>query len=751
MTSFIEELKRRHVIRVCLAYLVVAWLILQLTDLVFENMNAPDWVMQAIMLLLAIGFPVALILAWAFEMTPDGVQREDPDPAQAAQNTQNSRLFYTVVVLIAVGGVGLYMMQDQSDSMSATDVAVETADSTADSTDDESLLAIAVLPFESFTEDREDQYFADGLADTLLHKLAQLETLTVIARNSSFQFKGQNVDVREIGEKLGVPTILEGSVQRQGNQIRVIAQLVSTKDGAHWWSGTFDGTFDNVFGLQDEIAAAITEQLQITLSDRDRERLFRNGTAVPAAYETLTRARAINTNFDEVGYEVDSDPKLALLREVVMIDPNYALGWTGLSHYYNELAFHGIDESRFDEFAAESKAAAERAIEVDPGEEDAYVAMGFANWRLSEVGEAEANYRKALSINPNNDGALSGLGLAVFRTDPEEAYRLFSRVQQIDPNSTIVYRQLFLALSTMGRLAEGIEKLEEGIRRDPDFFIFYSDLANAYSRSFGQHAKATRVMSDLLQRSPNSRTGLYAMAEYWYAVNDPARANAWLNLLLQNHPTETDGLYLKILLLQLAGDVDSAMAIANSLPRDGFGEFDRGISMTMLCMTKRDAACAVEAIDGMNVFYRAFRQRSGSELAEISYLLNVINGWADLPDTEAAISGLERAERGLSVLPVLYAGGRERISRAYLRAAALAILDRFEEAVAELNLTLGVADGGFVETDMFGLLPENSLLLEPLRAQPGYDDWLAKFTARRTAMRGEMIAMEAAGEIARAP
>ena len=258
MANFLEELKRRSVFRVGIAYLVVAWLLLQLTDLVFENMNAPDWVMQVIMLVIAVGFPLALILAWAFELKADGVQRDSEGGPGSASN---SRLFYAIAGVISVAAIGLFFWQQSNPAVQPNDSPTQTGSVAAD--ESESLLAIAVLPFESFTEDREDQYFADGLADTLLHKLAQLETLTVIARNSSFQYKGQNVDVREIGEHLGVPTVVEGSVQRQGDQIRVTAQLVSTQDGAHWWSGTFDGTLENIFALQDEIAAAIAEQLQI--------------------------------------------------------------------------------------------------------------------------------------------------------------------------------------------------------------------------------------------------------------------------------------------------------------------------------------------------------------------------------------------------------------------------------------------------------------------------------------------------------
>lgn len=758
--SVYSELKRRNVFRVAVGYGVLSWLLLQIADVLMDTIGLPDIWGKAVLGLLLIGIFPVLIFSWVYEITPEGVKRESELSAETSITAHTAKRLNIAVIVLLVIAIGVFAIDRFLGSpVNAVAPVATTApppdaipvDTTTDSTDDESLLAIAVLPFESFTEGREDQYFADGLADTLLHKLAQLETLTVIARNSSFQFKGQNVDVREIGAKLGVPTIIEGSVQRQGNRIRVIAQLVSTKDGAHWWSGTFDGTFDDVFALQDEIAAAIAEQLQITLSDRDRDRMLRSGTANPAAYETLVRARAIETDYDAVGFDVDTDPKMILLREVVTIDPNYALGWAYLSDYYGSLAFHGVDDGQFDEFVAASRAAAEEAIEVDPQEEAGYVALGFANWRGRNVVAAEANYRKALSMNPNNDGALAGLGLVVIQRDPEEAYRLFSRTQQIDPNNKIVYRQLFFALSGMGRLAEGIDKLKEGIQQHPDFIILYEDLAASYADSFAQHAEAARIISDVIRRNPNSRMGLFSMAEHWYAVNDIPRANAWLNVLLEKHPDDSRGMKLKVLLLQLDGDIDDAMAVANLLPRDGIGGFTREIPMVMLCMTKQNSACARKSIDNMNAFYSTFKRQGGRESMVIDYHLNLINGSVNLPDAETATSKLESTERGLSSRPFLYDGRADDVRRGYLRATALIMLDRIDEAMVELELTLSIADGGFVESDIFGLLPENSLLLEPLRVEPGYDDWLARFTARRTAMRETMITMEAAGEISRAP
>ena len=232
--DFFGELKRRKVYRVAIAYVVVAWVGLQFFDLVLENLNAPDWAMQSIMAVVAIGFPVVLVLAWAFDITPDGIK------ATPGRN----RAFGALIAVVSLAALGFAAWT----FMGGYEVVTVSPDATS-AEEIRAIDSIAVLPFESFSENQSDEYFADGLADTLLHKLAQLPDLKVIARNSSFQFKGTNKDAREIGTILDVAALLEGSVQRQGDQVRIIAQLIDTADGAHLWSGTFDDTMQNIFEL----------------------------------------------------------------------------------------------------------------------------------------------------------------------------------------------------------------------------------------------------------------------------------------------------------------------------------------------------------------------------------------------------------------------------------------------------------------------------------------------------------------------
>lgn len=654
--------------------------------------------------------------------------------------------------MVLAAGAGFYLMQGSLDSTSPALAPVSAEQDAKAATDrSESLLAIAVLPFESFSEDRGDQYFADGLADALLHRLAQLQTLTVIARNSSFQFKGRNLDFREIGEKLGVPTVLEGSVQRNGDRIRVIAQLVNTENAAHWWSGTFDGTFANIFELRDEIAGAIAEQLQITLSDRDRERLYRSGTRTPEAYDMLERARAIEDEFDADTYDLGTDRKLQLLERVVEIDPNYALGWAFLAGYYNSLAFQNAVPDRTEELVRKCREAAERAIEVDPDEERGYVALGFSYWRERDLGPAEEAYRTALSINPNSEGALAGLGLLMLGKNPEQALRLFTRVRQIDPGSEIVHRQLYFALAGLGRLDEAVAQLEEGIRQAPDFHLLHDDLASAYADSFGRYDEAARVASSLLSRSPVSRTGMINMVEQWLAVNDLARGEAWLAALEDRHPGHNETQFLQVRMAARRGDFAGATEMVRSIRAGVFQVFQQRLVTANLCLFLDDKACSAQQLNMLEELMTAMAGRGMEMPGLVELLVALFKAALEVPDTrtsEAHLAALAESTRDWTLLST---GSQDLEFRSLFRAMALAQLGRPADALAELHSTLDIADGGFDATTISGVSPESAYFFGPLRGLPEFDEWFARLDARRQAMRERMIRMETAGEIIRGP
>lgn len=325
--SFFEELKRRNVIRVAIAYGVVAWFTLQLADVILENIVAPDWLMQTIMLVLAGGFPVIMVLAWAFEVTPEGIKKEkDVDRSQSITN-QTGRKLDRMIIGILVIVVG-YLLVDKLLLQGQPAAPVETAQVTPVEavTNAKEGPSVAVLPFVNMSGDKENEYFSDGLTETLLHMLAQLPDLRVAARTSSFAFKGQNKSVSEIADVLGVAHILEGSVQKSGERIRVTAQLVRADDGFHVWSQNYTRPLEDIFAIQDEIAADVATALDASLLGNTIPDLQGMNTSDLIAYDSYLKGLQQQAVFSYGSLNIAEDNfKQALARDPSFTDARLAL------------------------------------------------------------------------------------------------------------------------------------------------------------------------------------------------------------------------------------------------------------------------------------------------------------------------------------------------------------------------------------------------------------------------------------------
>ena len=268
--SFFVELKRRNVVRVGVAYAVIGWFLAQLAEFAFENFDAPPWVLKSFIVLLLLGLPIALFFAWAFELTPEGVKRErDVERAESITHSTGRMLDFIIIGALAVA-LAYFIWERQADVN-----PIEPDAQTSVASDAE--VSIAVLPFVNMSSDKENEYFADGLSEELLNQLAQIPALLVAGRTSSFSFKGKNDDLRAIGKTLNVANILEGSVRRQGDKVRVTAQLIRVDDGFHLWSNTYDRTMDDVFLIQDDISTSVAAAMKIVLDEPSRQRMQRAG------------------------------------------------------------------------------------------------------------------------------------------------------------------------------------------------------------------------------------------------------------------------------------------------------------------------------------------------------------------------------------------------------------------------------------------------------------------------------------------
>ena len=329
--SFFEELKRRNVFRVGAAYAVIAWLLIQVADVLLPRLGAPEWFVNALMLVIVLGFPVALVIAWVFEVTPDGIVTQDAVDA-GAKTTSGKKLNAVIIsaLLLAVifMAVDNYVLDDSvpapvtasTNTIAPNDEILETAGLDK---------SIAVLPFANLSNDPDQEFFSDGLAEELLNKLAQVGDLRVAARTSSFFYKGRNEDTREIGQALGVNYILEGSVRKGGNTLRITAQLIQADNGFHLWSETYDRELDDIFAIQDEIAEAVTMALSVTLraGEFDRPGMTNN----IEAYDHMLQAQALLRAWSTVSIPEAIDHA----RQAVQIDPQFAQGWINLFNAYN--------------------------------------------------------------------------------------------------------------------------------------------------------------------------------------------------------------------------------------------------------------------------------------------------------------------------------------------------------------------------------------------------------------------------------
>ena len=475
MTLFWGELKRRNVVRVAIAYAVVSWLLLQVADVVLDNIEAPTWVFQAILLLLVIGFPVAIIFAWAFELTPEGLKKEkDVDSGQSITHITGRKIDYLVIVALVLA-LGFFAV----DKFATKPGTAETADR-----------SIAVLAFTDLSPQGDQEYFSDGISEELLNVLAKIPGLRVAARTSSFQFKGQNRDVIDIGEQLNVALVLEGSVRKAGLQIRITAQLVDASNGFHLWSETYDRELANIFAVQDEISAAIVNALKEHLGLQVEAAVQRRYTENPDAYDAYLQGWALIKSFNP---GVDGSTKLDGARQhferALAFDSAYALAFVGLA--FVEAYYNWIGEGTLDTLTR-AEQHARRALAVDPGLSEAHAVLGDIHGGRDEWAAAIAAYHEAIRLDPQNAYAWEELAWALNSQDPPEPVKAEQAAREairLDPTFLYNYYQLGWALEMQGRYEEAVAAFEQALRINPAFLDGSHGLAHVYLAQ-GEYGKA---------------------------------------------------------------------------------------------------------------------------------------------------------------------------------------------------------------------------------------------------------------------
>ena len=457
--SLFEELKRRNVFRVAVGYIVSSWLLVQVADIVLENIAAPGWVMQTIMLVLALGFPVVVFFSWAYEVTPEGIKRESEiDRSQSTTHVTGRKLgrAITAVLVIALAFLAIdKFVLSAGREKAAIEAAVQEATSQvlSEKVATEETLAepdksIAVLPFINMSDDASNEFFSEGLSEELLNLLAKIPGLRVTSRSSAFSFKGKDFLIADVGRQLNVSNVLEGSVRKAGNQVRITAQLIKVDGDVHLWSETYDRSLDNIFAIQDEIATAVVTQLKLKLFGDMPTTRARD----PKAYAFFLQARQLSNLLTPEGWQQSN----VLYQQAISIDPDYAVAWAGLGRNYINLTGYNLLSP--EEGYPKALEAANRALAIDPKNAMAYSVLGWtAMMNDGELAVAAKYLERAMELEPTNISIIGHTADLVMRLGRlDEAITLAEYVAARDPVNPVNHLNLSGYYILAERLDEAI-------------------------------------------------------------------------------------------------------------------------------------------------------------------------------------------------------------------------------------------------------------------------------------------------------
>jgi TolB-like protein len=491
--SFFNELKRRNVFRVGIAYAVTSWLLIQVSDILLESIGTPPWVMQTMFVVLAVGFVITLFFAWAFELTPEGVKREkDIDRNQSITPQTGKKLNNTILIMMAVAIA--YLLFDKvsaparpaSESLSqasteqSTDAPEKITPAPVDAAQIEPVISkqsIAVLPFDNRSPDPNDAYFTEGIHDDLLTNLARIGSLKVISRTSVGKYADTEKTIPEIAAELNVATIMEGAVQRAGNTVRINVQLIDAQTDEHLWAEIFDRelTTDNLFAIQTEISEAIAKALHTTLSPQEQQRISDRPTENLAAYSAYLRGRQLMT----LRTSASLDQAAEEFQRAIELDPEFALAWVSIAETANLRVQYSTLPP--EEAWQQQKAAVEKALALNDQLGEAYLSLASVLEYQGQLQEAETAYRKAIDLSPGYASAWHWYGGFVSTNYPhrrEEALGLLKKAMELDPMSSIIGSATGGVYRHLGRYAEAEAQLLRVIEQDPDFAPTYGQMAD---------------------------------------------------------------------------------------------------------------------------------------------------------------------------------------------------------------------------------------------------------------------------------
>ena len=548
--NFFAELKRRNVYKVAVAYAVVSWLLVQVATQVFPFLEIPNWVVRLVIALVVIGFPIALVIAWAFETTHQGIKRTEVADAMPVTGRKKRAWIYVVVICGAIA-VALFF------------VGRYTAGNKAASPNDNSDKSIAVLPFANLSHDPDNAYFSAGIQDEIITRLAKIADLKVISCTSTQRFKSSPDDVRAIAGQLGVANILEGSVQRTADKVRVNVQLIKGATDTHLWADTFDRKLTDIFAVESEIARTIAETLQAKLTGSEQHAIAARPTENTEAYQLYLKGRFFWNKRTGQNLNKAAD----YFNQAIAADPKYALAYVGLADAYVLMPLYGAGAPQ--DCYPKAKAAAKKALELDDVSAEAHTSLAqvYCYYDL-DYPQAIQEYQRAIELNPNYATAhqwYGSSGLAALGQF-DEAIAEVKRAIELDPLSLVINTDLGNTYYRARRYDEAIDQMRKTLEMDPGFYYAHWNLgsalaakgslgpaieeyqkarilnddpsmlgllADAYAAS-GNKAEAIKIRDQLEAISKQRYVSAYSFALVYLGLGDKKEAMRWLEKAYQD-------------------------------------------------------------------------------------------------------------------------------------------------------------------------------------------------------------------------
>jgi len=593
--SLIAELKRRNVFRVGVAYAIVAWLLVEVASVFLPALRLPEWTLTFLAFLVVVGFPIALIFAWAFELTPEGIKREaEVDRTGSITHVTGRKLDFAIIGLLVIAVVYFAVDKFVLEQAKVADEQVPAAESTVQVT------SIAVLPFVNMSGDPEQEFFSDGISEELLNVLAKVKGLRVTSRTSAFAFKGTNTSIPEIAAALGVEHVLEGSVRMAGDRVRITTQLIEVETDSHLWSASYDRELSDIFTLQDEIAAKVGEALKVALLGADSKPIRSIPETSIDVYSDYLLARQKLTN--------PSFPNLAgaerLLKRVIEREPDYAPAYTALAATYDAMVYWSMLSST--EASTRMAPLVERALSLDDRLAEAWQLLAVVHFADGDLEGAHAAEERALELDPQNPLVLRG---AIFRWwwshEPERGLPYAEEWIRLDPLFIEAHRAIALLYLRLGRF-EDLERTIARMRSIDPRSINYVWTAWDLASSRGDLVTALELSEEGTKIDVNDPLSPLYTAMSYLDLGDVAAAEFWTDAASQVDP-KAPSVRLLMALLHLYRDENvEAVAIARELSQPGSRKYrTRGAALRMVAAQDLAAGNSEEVITRYLTHYPA--------------------------------------------------------------------------------------------------------------------------------------------------